>query len=146
MNKKTSCLCLYIDQTVCFILQWILPGAVASESTCPYAFYLSDDGICCQKCFPGTKQIKVFSITFVSQASPLPHEKRLVPLVKILARFFTLAHWRCSLFFLGYRVVANCHASGQPATCEPCQAGQYMDAINFSENCRGCSVCKGKTA
>lgn len=56
-----------------------------------------------------------------------------------------LAHWRYSLLFLGYRVAADCSASGQPTKCEPCQAGQYMEVINYSENCRGCSLCPGKT-
>lgn len=86
-NKKAS-----LSTVVLFLC--IFPAAVSSVSTCPYAHYLSDDRICCQKCFPG------------------------------------------------YRVVRNCDALGNPTRCEACPAGQYMNAINYSQQCRGCSHCK----
>lgn len=66
MKCKKNFLYLYFDKTQYFVFQWILTGAVTSELTCPYAFYLSDE-ICCQKCFPGTEQIYSFLITISSR-------------------------------------------------------------------------------
>lgn len=56
-----------------------------------------------------------------------------------------LARWRYLLLFLGYRLVKDCDAPDHPARCEACPAGQYRDEINYATQCRGCSVCKGRT-
>lgn len=39
------------------MLQCIIPASISS--TCQYSEYLSEDEICCSKCFPGTTRHRV---------------------------------------------------------------------------------------
>ncbi|XP_062255996.1 tumor necrosis factor receptor superfamily member 1A [Platichthys flesus] len=49
----------------------------------------------------------------------------------------------CNKCFPGYKLVEECIVTGHRSICAPCPHGQYMDKINYSPNCKACSVCKG---
>ncbi|KAF7670098.1 hypothetical protein LDENG_00050180 [Lucifuga dentata] len=48
----------------------------------------------------------------------------------------------CNKCSPGFKLVDECHATGQRSNCTPCPSGEYTDEMNYYPNCRRCKRCK----
>ncbi|XP_030606719.1 tumor necrosis factor receptor superfamily member 1A isoform X2 [Archocentrus centrarchus] len=99
-NKKTS-----VGTLLCLMCLFIFSFASLPEAqevslqenkTCKLDEFLTEDGICCNKCGPG------------------------------------------------FKLLEKCHGPKERSNCIHCPDGQYIDQMNYSNNCRQCKTCKAK--
>ncbi|XP_015226331.1 PREDICTED: tumor necrosis factor receptor superfamily member 1A [Cyprinodon variegatus] len=50
----------------------------------------------------------------------------------------------CNKCARGFKLADECHFIGHKSNCVPCDAGQFLDEMSFSKNCRSCKRCKAK--
>lgn len=48
----------------------------------------------------------------------------------------------CPKCHAGYKLVQECIGEGLRSVCRSCPAGQFMDKMNYAENCMSCKQCK----
>lgn len=116
-NCSSNMIC-HVERTLIlnFMLQCMFMPTLIEM--CLDVEYLSENGICCNKCFPG-------NVWTNSQSG----------VKTVLCWFFP---W---LYFPGYRLAEECNAPLQRSNCTPCPRGQYIDTINYARNCRKCRAC-----
>lgn len=103
---------------------------VPTLASCPQGDYLSEKGICCNKCPPGIEHLYT--------------NHRQVPCVPLLLDVWTrFMWWNC---LSGFKLHQDCQAAGQRTSCTVCPDRQYTDQMNFAPNCKSCIRCKGTVA
>lgn len=108
-----------------------------SEQTCLDVEYLSENGICCNKCFQGN----VWT-TSQSHVHWLCHTSCYTNCKNSFSEVKFYGDPPPHLWFPGFKLAEECTAPGERSKCIPCPTEQYRDTINYARTCRKCKICK----
>ncbi|XP_075965059.1 tumor necrosis factor receptor superfamily member 1A isoform X2 [Anarhichas minor] len=122
---------------MCMLIPTLTLSEPPEEQKCPYGDYLSEEGICCIKCSPGTRLVKNCNTTGLrSTCSPCP-EKQYSDQINFFPNCFSCRQCRAK----HEEMVTPCEKY-KDTVCR-CLDGLYKSRIDSETyECRRCTKCK----
>lgn len=143
-NKAFLCTFIVYSVLQCMFTPTLTSLQPSEEQKCQHGEYLSEKGICCNKCFPGTVWPPAHHTWFTAACSLLEISHRQTSsIIKSIYPSHNRVYMWCSCF-PGFKLAEECHGTGQRSNCALCPDGQYTAEMNNFPNCFSCRSCKGR--